>query len=162
MIMKKLLSVVLVMIMCITMASSAAAATITSEEPLVEVAQEDDTVTRASAYFASRAVWASDCDDSEIEFGFDLVCARRMNRLGATKIEVMRKSGSNWIPVETYEYTDSGMSYLYEKNCATKTEAVYFQGTSGKEYCARITVKAEDDDGYESVVMKTNTVTAHD
>lgn len=159
--MKKLLSVILIMVLCITMIGSAAALTLASEESLIEMGQEDDAITRASAYFASRAVWGSDCDDCEIEFGFDLVCARRMNRLGATKIEVMRKSGNNWIPVETYEYTDSGMSYLYEKNCSTKTEAVYFQGTEGKEYLARITVKAEDDDGYESIVMKTNTVVAH-
>lgn len=157
--MKKI--IILSIILCLAMFCSASALVLTDEEAQEIMMQQEQSVTRASDYFASRWVWASAGADGEIEFGFDVTCARRMNHLGAIKIEVMRKSGNNWISVETYENTDSGMGYLYQSNRATVSEAVYFDGTSGKDYFAYVTVKAEDDDGSEKIIMSTNVVTAN-
>ena len=54
------------------------------------------------------------------------------------------------------------MDYLYASDDATHTEAIYFQGTVGRDYFAYITLKAEDDDGSDTRIMLTNVVTAKD
>ena len=161
--MKKIISVFLMAILCFTAISPAAAAFEVSDQELQSLyTQQARDLERASSYFAVRMVWASAGRDGELEFGFEVGCPRTMNRLGALEIEIMRKSGDNWIPVKTYKYTDSGMDYLYASDDATHTEAIYFQGTVGRDYFAYITLKAEDDDGSDTRIMLTNVVTAKD
>lgn len=157
--MKKIISMLLSLILCATMIGSASALSLTDDE-IQQLRNQQEDLARASKYFATRGVWASAVGDGEVEIGFDLTCARVMNNLGATKVEVMRKSGNNWVSVKTYKYTDSGMEYLYQSDRGTISEDLYFQGTSGKDYFAYVTVKAEDDDGSETIIMSTNVVTA--
>lgn len=162
--MKKFFRIILTAIFCslacAIMMGTASALILTDAEILeMQEAQEAD-VTRASSYFASYEFWASAVDNGKVEVGFSVIAPRVMNHLGATKIVILRKSGDNWIPVETYEYTDSDMDYLYESDCVRHTADVYFQGTVGKEYRAFITLKAEDDDGSESKTVTTNIVQA--
>lgn len=158
--MKKLVSAFLIAALSCVMILPASAAALSDQELQEMYEQQAYDLERASSYFALRMVWASAGRNGEIEVGFEAGAPRVMNRLGATRIEIMRKSGDNWIPVETYKYTDSGMGYIYGKNETAYTEAVYFQGTVGKQYCAYITLKAEDDDGSESHLMATEIVTA--
>ncbi len=161
--MKKIVPILLVAVLCCSIISPASAASIISDQELqVMYAQQERDLERASSYFALRMVWASACGNGEIEIGFEVGCARTMNHVGAIEIEVMRKSGDNWIPVQTYEYTDSGMGYLYASDCAIHSDAVYFEGTVGRDYFAYITLKAEDDDGSDTRIMLTNVVTAED
>lgn len=158
--MKKIISAFLIAVLCFTFSS--AAFEISDRELQTMYMNQARDLERASSYFAVRMVWASAGRDGELELGFEVGCPRNMNRLGAIEIEVMRKSGDNWIPVKTYKYTDSGMGYIYGSDDATHTEAVYFQGTVGRDYFAYITLRAEDDDGSDERVMITNTVTAKD
>lgn len=161
--MKKIISVFLIAVLCFTAISPASAALeLSDQEVQAMYEQQERDLERASSYFAVRMVWASAGRDGELEFGFEVGCPRTMNHLGALEIEVMRKSGDNWIPVKTYKYTDSGMGFLYASDDATHSEAVYFQGTVDRDYFAYITLKAEDDDGSDTRIMLTNVVTAKD
>lgn len=146
---------------CVVMMGTASALVLTDDEVQEIYAAQEMDATRASSYFSTYKWWASAVDDAEVEVGFTVTAPRVMNQLGATKIEILRKSGSNWISVGTYKNTDSGMDYLYESDCARHTADVYFQGTAGKEYCAYITLKAENDNGSESKTVLTNIVQAH-
>lgn len=163
--MKKLYQLLLTFVfcglICTIIMGTASALVLTDAEVQEMCATQEMDITRASSYFAAYDWWASAVDDAEVEVGFNVTAPRVMNQLGATKIEILRKSGSNWISVETYKNTDSGMDYLYESDCARHTADVYFQGTAGKEYRAFITLKAEDDDGSEAKTVVTNIVQAH-
>lgn len=79
-----------------------------------------------------------------------------MDALGIENLTILRKSGSTWVEVESYDQNDEGMCAY---NSVKYTNKIKFFGTAGKNYKIQAEFFAENASGYESRV-KTDFVTA--
>jgi hypothetical protein len=80
------------------------------------------------------------------------------DEVGATQIVVQRKNGSAWTSVKTFNRSD--YPTLIGTNCSSYIGSVAYQGTSGQQYRAIVTIYAKIGSGSSSCAYTTNTVTA--
>lgn len=92
-----------------------------------------------------------------VTFSFRISATGRMTDLGATKIVVKTYSGTT---VKTYNYTDSGYSYLMGHGCLIYSASVSYHGFPGNQYYAVIYLKAGNSSGSDTRIITTPVVTA--
>lgn len=93
---------------------------------------------QASVYLTAYTAWAVRSSSDEIYVYYDVSATRTIGCLGAKLIVIEMKDGGDWTPIKTYTGTVSnGMLML---NDYTYTNAVTYQGTSGTQYRAVVTI----------------------
>lgn len=113
---------------------------------------------RSSYYIDYYSAWASTGTKREVVISFDVSATNYMELVGANYIVVQEKSGSDWKGVATYwGSTSNGMM---ASNVNTYAGSITYNGTSGKQYRAVITVYAGDaeNDALGDYRTKTTTV----
>lgn len=133
----RVISLVLVVVMCLTIASFAI-------EP------------KASLYITYTGGSATGGDG--ITVNFIIVGTGKMTTIGATKIEIKTASG---ITVATYRYTDVGYSYMMTSNTVSHSGSItYEDAISGNDYYAVIYFKAGNSSGSDTDTLTTGLATA--
>ena len=116
---------------------------------------------RSSWYLDSYRAWLNPKSGGEISITVDVQATGDMDKLGATRIEVLepKNDGVSWSRHKVYlppifpEMLTSGNYFYYDT-------PVSFTGTPGYKYCAVVTVYAGDSTGGDSRDYTTPIVTA--
>ncbi|MDR1158498.1 MAG: hypothetical protein LBK75_09405 [Oscillospiraceae bacterium] len=80
------------------------------------------------------------------------------DEVGATQIVIQRKDGSVWTGIKTF--SRSSYPDLIDEDCLFYSNSVTYDGTSGQQYRAVVTMYAKIGSGSSSYNYTTNTVTA--
>ena len=118
---------------------------------------EEELSPHASAYLTAYTAWAVRSSSNQVYVYYDVTGAGTVGCLGAKLIVIEMKDGSDWTPVKTYTGTTSnGMLVL---NDASHTSDVVYQGTSGTQYRAVVTIfGGSSTTNGDSRIVTTNTV----
>lgn len=121
------------------------------------VVDNEELSPQASIYLTAYTAWAVRSSSNEIYVYYDVDATRTIGCLGAKLIVIEMKDGSTWIPVKTYTGTTSnGMLVL---NDISHTGAKVYQGTSGTQYRAVVTIfGGSSTTNGDSRIVTTNTV----
>lgn len=142
--MKKLVSSAIVLCLGIIMCATLAGAT----EP------------RASLYLNDYYVDATAIGDGEILFEFDVDATRTMDVVGASRILVQKKTGSNsWRNMETYYPED--YPELLDYKTSSHEGSITYEGDVGETYRAQIMIYAGNSTGDDSRILYTVEATAY-
>jgi hypothetical protein len=113
-------------------------------------------VLRASQYLSSYSVWTTATGSGHIKVDFDVSATGMADSVGVTKIVLQRKSGSSWTNV--YTFNSSSTSGMLGSNRLFHCGDVTYNGTSGSEYRAVVTVYSKIGSGSDSREVTTNSV----
>lgn len=137
------LSLSLVLVMCLSVAVSAAGAPIS---------------VCASEYFDSYGSSIHRAGNGGVTVYFNVVGTNVMDKIGANAVFIYEKNGSSWDVVKVFwaSSTPSMMGY----NTIKKTGSVTYYGTSGKQYYASVSFYALKNGNGQIKDMSTITITA--
>lgn len=113
---------------------------------------------RASDQIDSGWAVAQSAPKGRISVEFQVTGTGMMSKLGANLITLYEKDANRWRPVETL--TSSDCPELFTTNSRSYNEVVTFDGVSGKQYYAEVSVFASDSSGTDYKTYTSNTVTA--
>ena len=106
--------------------------------PVFAAAPEDEISPQASVYLGTYTAGAVRSSSHQIYVYYDVTANRTIGCLGAKLIVIEMKDGGSWTPIKTYTGTTSnGMLVL---NNITHGGDVVYQGTSGTQYRAVVTI----------------------
>jgi hypothetical protein len=115
---------------------------------------------RASLYLSSYSAWATKYSNGSIAFSFDVIATDISDSVGATQVQIQRRSSSSasWSTVQTY--TSATRASLLGSNCASHGDTINYTGTSGYQYRSVVTCYAANNGGSDSRTATSNVVTA--
>ena len=118
---------------------------------------EEELSPQASTYLTAYTAWAVRSSSDQVYVYYDVTGAGTVGCLGAKLIVIEMKDGSDWTAVKTYTGTTSnGMLVL---NDISHTGAKVYQGTSGNQYRAVVTIfGGSSTTNGDSRIVTTNTV----
>lgn len=118
---------------------------------------EEELSPQASAYLTDYTAWAVRSSNHEVYVYYDVTATKTIGCLGAKLIVIEMKDGSDWTAVKTYTGTTSnGMLVL---NDGTHGGTKVYQGTSGNQYRAVVTIfGGSSTTNGDSRIVTTNTV----
>ena len=118
---------------------------------------EDESSPYASAYLTAYTAWAVRSSSHQVYVYYDATATKTIGCLGAKLIVVQMNDGGTWKTVKTYTGTTSnGMLSL---NDASHNGAKIYQGTSGTQYRAVVTIfGGSSTTNGDSRIITTNTV----
>ena len=121
------------------------------------LAPDEEVSPNASAYLTAYTAWAVRSSNHEVYVYYDVTATKTIGCLGAKLIVIEMKDGSDWTAVKTYTGTTSnGMLVL---NDISHTGAKVYQGTSGNQYRAVVTIfGGSSTTNGDSRIVTTNTV----
>ena len=124
----------------------------------VPVSAEENTVPRASAFFAIHDCYLYKTDSSTFQICFDVTATGTMRELGVSSIEVDRSAnGVNWSLIRTYEAEDYPQM-LCENTGSHDSYVTYRYATPGYYYRAYITFYAKNSSGTGELFRYTATL----
>ena len=110
-----------------------------------------DTATpRASYYIASTYASISE-NNGTVTVSFDIAATGKMTSLGATMVRIKDSNGTT---VKTFYSTNT--NGMMGSNCSIFYCSVTYYGTSGKQYYAVVSFKAENSSGSDTTSFTTN------
>ncbi|MDR1156845.1 MAG: hypothetical protein LBK75_00850 [Oscillospiraceae bacterium] len=112
---------------------------------------------RASQYLSSYSAFAS-ASGGRITVEYSVFATGIADEVGASQIVIQRKNGSTWTSVKTFNR--SSYPALIDEDCLFYLNTVTYDGTSGQQYRAVVTIYAKIGSGSSSYNYTTNTVTA--
>jgi len=133
----KTLSIVLVLVFCLTPIASASVL--------------------ASDFIYSSSISAVATGSGKVDFKFSITATGKMTEIGVTKIEVKNSSG---VTVKTFRNTDRDYSFMIGTNKTTHSGTVTYQGVSGNKYYAIAYFKAANSTGSDTASVPSILVTA--
>lgn len=141
--------IALLCVICIFMGSTVSA--------FAAAPSEEELSPQASYYLGTYTAWAVRSSSDEVYVYYDVTATKTIGCLGAKLIVIEMKDGSDWTPVKTYTGTTSnGMLAL---NDYTHSGAKVYQGTSGTQYRAVVTIfGGSSTTNGDSRIVTTNTV----
>jgi hypothetical protein len=113
---------------------------------------------RSSQYLSSYSAWVGATGSGNIKIHFDIRATSLADSVGAYKIIVQAKSGSNWTNAQTY--WGSSTSGMLGSNCLLHLGDVTYSGTPGVEYRAIVTAYSKIGSGSDSSDVTTSSVIA--
>ena len=121
------------------------------------VVPEEEISPHASAYLCDYTAWAVRSSSDQVYVYYDVTGAGTVGCLGAKLIVIEMKDGNKWTAVKTYTGTTSnGMLVL---NDSAHMGAKVYQGTSGTQYRAVVTIfGGSSTTNGDSRIVTTNTV----
>ena len=121
------------------------------------VPSEEEISPHASAYLTAYTAWAVRSSSNQVYVYYDVTGAGTVGCLGAKLIVIEMKDGNKWTAVKTYTGTTSnGMLVL---NDSAHMSDVVYQGTSGTQYRAVVTIfGGSSTTNGDSRIVTTNTV----
>jgi hypothetical protein len=125
---------------------------------LIGSASASDASTNASDYLSIYSATVVAESNGRIAVWFDVNATRVMDLVGASNIVIQTNNGGVWTGVATY--FGSSANGMLAPNTYSHTGYITYQGSSGKQYRALVTVYASNSSGSDSRTITTNTVTA--
>lgn len=113
---------------------------------------------RASDQIDSGWAVAQATPNGQVLVEFEVTGTGMMSKLGANLITLYEKNANNWKAVETL--TTSDYPQMFTTNSRSYTNVVPFDGVSGKQYYAKVSVFASDMYGTDYRTYTSNVVTA--
>ena len=129
----------------------------TSLSAYAALPSEEELSPHASAYLTAYTAWAVRSSSNQVYVYYDVNGNGTVGCLGTKLIVIEMKDGSKWTAVKTYTGTTSnGMLVL---NDYTHSGAKVYQGTSGTQYRAVVTIfGGSSTTNGDSRIVTTNTV----
>lgn len=129
----------------------------TSVSSMAVAPAEEEASPYASYYLSAYTAWATRSSSNQIYIYYDVTATKTIGCLGAKLIVVQMKDAGTWKTVRTYTGTTSnGMLKL---NANGYGGAVVYQGTSGTQYRAVVTIfGGSSTTSGDSRIVTTNTV----
>lgn len=115
---------------------------------------------RASMFFNSTDAWLSRAGAGKIRIEADVTAVSTMKELGVIRIDVYRKheQGDDYTLMTTYTWYNTPS--MKGTDTIAHYTSIYYQGTPGRVYYAKIIFKAINSSGEGSYTYTTGTVTA--
>lgn len=109
---------------------------------------------RSSLYIMGTNAVINYKSNGKIEVSFMISGTDVMTEIGATLIELYEwnDDGHSAKRVATYRYTDPGYSHMMGYNTGVYGSSVTYNGTTGREYYARVHLKAGNSSGSDTFV----------
>lgn len=113
---------------------------------------------RASDQIDSGWAVAQASSDGSILVEFQVTGTGLMSKLGANLVTLYEKKDNDWLAIETL--TSSDYPELFTSNSRSYNSVVTFDGVRGRQYYAKVSVFASDENGTDYRTYTSNTVTA--
>lgn len=113
---------------------------------------------RASDQIDSGWAIAQASSDGQILVEFEVTGTGMMSKLGANLITLYEKRTNSWRPVKTLAASD--YPEMFTTNSRSYNKVVPFNGISGRQYYATVSVFASDASGTDYKTYTSNVVTA--
>lgn len=109
---------------------------------------------RSSEYIKGTSAEIAYRGNGKIEIGFWVSGTSVMTDIGATLIELYEwnEAGDSIKRVATYRYTDPGYSHMMGYNTGIHSSSVTYNGTAGRQYYARVHLKAGNSSGSDTYI----------
>lgn len=113
---------------------------------------------RASDQIDSGWTVAQASSDGQILVEFEVTGTGMMSKLGANLITLYEQRSNSWRPAKTL--TASDCPEMFMTNSRSYSEVISFDGVSGRQYYATVSVFASDANGTDYKTYTSNVVTA--
>lgn len=109
---------------------------------------------RSSEYIKGTNAVINYKGNGKIEVSFMVSGTSVMTDIGATLIELYEWNDDGYSAkrVATYRYTDPGYSHMMGSNTGVYGSSVTYNGTAGREYYARVHLKAGNSSGSDTYI----------
>lgn len=106
----------------------------------------------SSSYIKGSSAGITYKSNGDLEIYFWVSGKSVMTEIGATSIGLYEVDGNSATLIKTYRYTDKEYSHLMGANKGVHTSSVTYSGTAGRQYYAKVYLKAGNSSGSDSIV----------